>query len=96
MKQIKEKWNPDYKFEYVEVLSNLEEGHSWTGPTGFVTDHFKHAYIDTGSIDLNGAHGYLCGPPPMIDSAIELLKSGGIKEDDIYKFLDASTIPGGR
>lgn len=98
MKQIKEKWNPDYKFEYVEVLSNLEEGHSWTGPTGFVTDHFKQAYIDTGSIDLNGAHGYLCGPPPMIDSAIELLKSGGIKEDDIYfdKFLDASTIPGGR
>ncbi|MEM8845220.1 MAG: 2Fe-2S iron-sulfur cluster binding domain-containing protein [Pseudomonadota bacterium] len=98
MQIIKEKWNPNFTFDYVEVLSNLEEGHSWTGPTGFVTEHLKQAYMETGSIDLNGAHGYLCGPPPMIDSAIELLKSGGIKEGDIYfdKFLDASNIPGGR
>ena len=54
--------------------------------------------MDTSVLDLNGAQGYLCGPPPMIDSAIELLKSGGIDEESIYydKFLDASSIPGGR
>lgn len=98
MQQIKEKWHKGYKFEYVTVLSALPEGASWAGPTGYVTDYFKQTYMDTSSINLKDAQGYLCGPPPMIDSAIELLKSGGIDEDSIYydKFLDASSIPGGR
>jgi ferredoxin-NADP reductase len=27
---------------------------------------------------------YLCGPPPMIDAAIEMLKTAGCKERHIY------------
>ena len=98
MQSIKEHWHKGYKFEYVTVLSANKEGSPWTGPTGYVTDYFKEAYMDTSVLDLNGAKGYLCGPPTMIDSAIELLKSGGIDEESIYydKFLDASSIPGGR
>ena len=98
MQRIKEQWNKNHTFEYVKVLSADEDGSGWTGPTGYVTDYFKEAYMNTSAIDLNNAQGYLCGPPPMIDSAIELLKSGGIAEESIYydKFLDASSIPGGR
>tara|TARA_R110002049_G_scaffold182042_1_gene349728 strand:+ start:1792 stop:2874 length:1083 start_codon:yes stop_codon:yes gene_type:complete len=98
MQRIKQQWHKDYKFEYVTVLSADKEDSSWTGPTGFVTDYFKETYIDTSALDLKDAQGYLCGPPPMIDAAIELLKSGGIDEESIYydKFLDASSIPGGR
>ena len=98
MQRIKEKWHKDYTFEYVTVLSADEEGSSWTGPTGFVTDYFKEAYLDTSKFDLKDAQGYLCGPPPMIDAAIAMLKSGGIAEESIYydKFLDASSMPGGR
>ena len=98
MMRIKEQWNKNYTFEFVEVLSADEEGSSWTGPTGFVTDYFKEAYLDTSKFDLKDAQGYLCGPPPMIDAAIAMLKSGGINEESIYydKFLDASSIPGGR
>ena len=47
MMRIKEQWNKNYTFEFVEVLSADEEGSSWTGPTGFVTDYFKEAYLDT-------------------------------------------------
>jgi len=98
MQRIKEQWNKDYTFEFVEVLSADTEESSWTGPTGFVTDYFKQTYLDTSALDLKDAQGYLCGPPPMIDAAINLLKSGGIDEESIYydKFLDASSIPGGR
>ena len=98
MQRIKEQWHKDYTFEFVEVLSADIEGSSWTGPTGFVTDYFKQSYIDTSALDLKDAQGYLCGPPPMIDAAIKLLVSGGIDEESIYydKFLDASSIPGGR
>jgi len=98
MQRIKEQWHKDYSFEFVEVLSANIEGSSWTGPTGFVTDYFKQTYIDTSALDLKDAQGYLCGPPPMIDAAIKLLVSGGIDEESIYydKFLDASSIPGGR
>ena len=98
MQRIKEQWHKDYTFEYVPVLSEEPEGSGWTGPTGFVTTHFQQAYVDSGVLDLTNAQGYLCGPPPMIDAGIESLKSAGISEESIYfdKFLDASSIPGGR
>lgn len=97
MAQIKDRWNKNFKFDYVPVLS-ADEDSNWNGPRGYVTDYFKQQYLDNSSMDLNQAQGYLCGPPAMIDSAIELLKSGGIEEESIYydKFLDASSIPGGR
>lgn len=98
MQRIKEQWHKDYTFDYIPVLSEDTEDSSWAGATGFVTNYFKEAYLDTSALDLKDAQGYLCGPPPMIDAAIELLKSGGISEESIYydKFLDASSIPGGR
>ena len=98
MQRIKEQWHKDYTFDYVPVLSEEPEGSGWTGPTGFVTTHFQEKYVDTGALDLSNAQGYLCGPPPMIDAGVESLKSAGISEESIYfdKFLDASSIPGGR
>jgi NAD(P)H-flavin reductase/ferredoxin len=98
MQKIAAGWNKDFTFTYVPVLSAEPEGTGWDGPTGYVTTHFQESYIDAGKIDLKDAQGYLCGPPAMIDSAVELLKAAGIEEDSIYfdKFLDASSIPGGR
>lgn len=98
MERIKAQWHKDFTFEYVPVLSEEPDGSGWTGPTGFVTTHFQKKYVDTGALNLKNAQGYLCGPPPMIDAGIESLKSAGISEESIYfdKFLDASSIPGGR
>ncbi|MEJ2655154.1 MAG: hypothetical protein P8Z69_07615, partial [Acidihalobacter sp.] len=48
--------------------------------------------------DLADYEAYLCGPPIMIDLAIECLTNSGVKTERIYydKFLDASNLPGGR
>ncbi|MGB5234175.1 MAG: hypothetical protein WBN85_03215, partial [Candidatus Macondimonas sp.] len=42
--------------------------------------------------DLATCHAYMCGPPPMLDAAIEVLKQAGISHDHIHfdKFLDKS------
>jgi NAD(P)H-flavin reductase len=84
-------WNKDYKFEFVQVLSDEPENGGWTGARGFVTEHFKKAYLDSGRMSVNDCKAYFCGPPPMIDAGVEVLKNAGLSESDIYfdKFEDA-------
>lgn len=98
MAEIGAKWNKNHSFEFVPVLNLEPENSDWSGGRGLVTDYMKDAYIDTGKLSLGEAQGYLCGPPPMIDAAIEVMVAQGMKKDNIYfdKFLDASSMPGGR
>lgn len=98
MADIGSKWNKIHSFEFVPVLNMEPEDSNWGGARGLVTDYLKSAYVDTGKLLLNEAQGYLCGPPPMIDAAIEVMVDQGMKKDNIYfdKFLDASSMPGGR
>lgn len=57
--------------------------------SGFVTDYVPQALERLGP----GAHGYMCGPPPMIDAGIAALTAAGVALPDIHydKFTDAST-----
>jgi NAD(P)H-flavin reductase len=84
-------WHKEHKFEFVQVLSDEPEGAGWTGARGFVTEHFKKAYLDSGKMSVNNCKAYFCGPPPMIDAGVEVLKQAGLSEQDIYfdKFEDA-------
>lgn len=61
-------------FNYNKVVAFDRE---WEGEKGFVTDVLK-------KMDLKGYKAYLCGPKPMIDATIPLLKEKGLKEEDIY------------
>lgn len=56
---------------------------------GMVTDFVPAALERLGP----GAHGYMCGPPAMIDAGIKALTGHGIPLADIHydKFTDAST-----
>ncbi len=98
MEAIRDQWHPDHSFEYVEVLNMEPEDSGWSGPRGLVTDHLKEAYVAPKTFDMAACQGYLCGPPPMIDAAVEALKAEGMSGDQIFfdKFLDASSMPGGR
>ena len=98
MREIGNKWRENYVFEFVEVLSDEPEDSDWDGPRGFVTDYLRTSYIDAKRFDILDCQGYLCGPPPMIDAGVDLLMKTGMPEAQIFydKFLDASTIPGGR
>ncbi len=98
IRDIKERWNKAHAFEFVEVLSDEPADSDWSGPRGFVTEYLRASYIESKRLDVTQCQGYLCGPPPMIDAGIELLTQSGMPEERIFydKFLDASTLPGGR
>ena len=66
MKKIKASVNGNFKF--ILVLSREPEDSDWDGLRGQCTDALSDE-----SIDLPNSHAYLCGPPGMIDSAIEYL-----------------------
>jgi len=51
----------------------------WDGETGLITDVLARHLPST-----RGMEAYLCGPPPMIDAAIDALKTAGCKERHIY------------
>ena len=66
---------PDFKF--VGVLSE-----SWPDDwehTGFVTEVVQR--LEPG---LAGSDAYLCGPPPMVDAAIDLLEMSGVPREHIH------------
>ena len=73
------------EFTYLPVLSSEPIGSDWEGCRGFVTDFLTD--IDRGS------EGYFCGPPPMIDVAIEKMEKFGVSKSNLFfdKFSDQST-----
>ncbi|HEY7013379.1 MAG TPA: 2Fe-2S iron-sulfur cluster binding domain-containing protein [Streptosporangiaceae bacterium] len=52
---------------------------AWDGETGLITEVMARHLPST-----RGMEAYLCGPPPMIDAAIGLLKATGCKERHIF------------
>lgn len=98
MGKIRSGWHPDHTFEFEYVLSNEPEDSDWNGPRGIVTDFLQRKYIEPGLLDITACQAYMCGPPPMIDAGIKALTLAGLGEEAIFydKFLDASTMPGGR
>lgn len=76
-------------FRYEQVLSDPDDS-PWEGQTGFVHDVAGELVREEG---LDEFDAYLCGPPPMIDAAMELLEDGfGIESNQIHydKFTTAA------
>lgn len=75
------------------ALSAEPEGSAWVGERGFITE-----LIASVGSNLRQHQVYLCGPPAMIDAAIEELTRYGVARDQIFfdKFLDRSHLPGAR
>jgi p-cymene methyl-monooxygenase electron transfer component len=81
---IRNRWTAG--FDFWPVLSEEQfGGHRH----GMVTQFVPEALERLGG----GAHGYMCGPPPMIDAGIHVLTEAGIGLGDIHydKFTDASS-----
>ncbi|MEV4320087.1 2Fe-2S iron-sulfur cluster binding domain-containing protein [Actinocrispum sp. NPDC049592] len=66
-------------FSYVPALSEPEEGDGWEGETGLITDVVRRL-----ESELDGADAYVCGPPPMVEAAIELLPALGVADKRIF------------
>ncbi len=63
--------------EFVPVVQCPVE--SWSGETGLVTDAVERRLPS-----LRGFDAYLCGPPPMVAAAIDLVRRLGVREPNIY------------
>jgi NAD(P)H-flavin reductase len=77
-------------FEFTAVLSDEPENSGWRGARGLVTDLLAE---NVG--DAFGLEAYVCGPPAMIDAAVNVLMSFGALEGDIRtdRFVQARSAP---
>jgi propane monooxygenase reductase subunit len=66
-------------FRYIPALSDQDNGPDWDGEVGLITD-----VVRRNESDLAGADAYVCGPPPMVEAAIELLAALGVEDKRIF------------
>ena len=62
-------------FRFVPALSDED----WEGENGLITD-----VVSRSEPALAKAHGYICGPPPMVEAAVPLLTRLGVPEKHVY------------
>jgi propane monooxygenase reductase subunit len=66
-------------FRFVPALSEPDPDEAWEGEVGLITDVVKRH-----EGDLSGVDAYVCGPPPMVEAAMQVLTSLGAAEKHIY------------
>jgi propane monooxygenase reductase subunit len=74
-------------FRYVPALSEPDE-EAWDGEVGFITDVLRRHQLDLTDVD-----SYVCGPPPMVEAAMEVLGVLGASEKRIYYDKFTTTAP---
>jgi NAD(P)H-flavin reductase/ferredoxin len=76
------------EFEFTPVLSDEPADSPWKGARGLVTDLLSEHVGDA-----FGLEAYVCGPPSMIDAAVDVLTRVGALEEDIRtdRFVMAKT-----
>ncbi len=77
IEQVREIEEAHPNFKFCVALSEPDD--DWEGDTGFITDVLQKYESSMADHEI-----YLCGPPPMIDAALELLAQHGVPEDRIF------------
>lgn len=75
---LAERWSST--FVYLPVLSEEPEDATWSGARGLVTDHLVEAIAGAGG---GRPQAYLCGPPGLIDAAVERLIAAGVEREEV-------------
>lgn len=75
IEKIQKAWKGNFKF--IPILSDEPQKSSWKGARGLVTEKVKEHLTKS-------TEAYLCGPPPMVDSATKVMIENGISKDKIY------------
>jgi propane monooxygenase reductase subunit len=75
-------------FRSVLALSEPIPEDGWQNEVGLITE-----VLDRNEGDLSEHDGYLCGPPPMVDAAVEVLLAKGLPAERIHfdKFTTTSS-----
>lgn len=77
-------------FRFIPALSEPLPEDEWEGETGLITEVIER-HIDVQAARTN-LEAFLCGPGPMIDASIMILRDKGVTADRIFfdKFVPAS------
>src|SRR5438309_705324 len=77
-----------YSFASAPGLSGGPDDSDWRGARGFVSEHMGEVL----GARIRDYHVYMCGPPPMIDSAEKIVRQAGADPANIHfdKFFDRS------
>jgi propane monooxygenase reductase component len=67
------------KFRFVPALSEPADDEEWDGEVGLITDVVRRLETKIGAADA-----YVCGPPPMVEAALELLPELGVADKRIF------------
>lgn len=65
-------------FTFVPALSEPDDD-EWAGEVGLITDVLRRR-----EAGLTGYDAYVCGPPPMVEAALELLPTLGVADRRIF------------
>jgi NAD(P)H-flavin reductase/ferredoxin len=65
------------KFRFIPVLSAAQGDAAWAGERGILAERVSRFAVA-------GAHAYLCGPPPMVDTCAAALELAGLSPANIY------------
>jgi propane monooxygenase reductase component len=74
-------------FHFVPALSEPDE-EAWEGEVGLITDVLRRHESDLSDVD-----SYVCGPPPMVEAAMETLSNLGASDKRIYYDKFTTTAP---
>jgi len=66
-------------FTFVPALSEPDDDDTWDGEVGMITD-----VLERHETDLSVVDSYVCGPPPMVEAAIEMLSGLGAPDKNVY------------
>ncbi len=66
-------------FRFVPALSEPADDDEWDGEVGMITDVVERHESDLAEVDA-----YVCGPPPMVEAAVDLLGGLGASKKTIY------------
>ncbi|WP_455221367.1 NADH:ubiquinone reductase (Na(+)-transporting) subunit F [Kaarinaea lacus] len=69
-------------FEWHMALSRPEPGDNWTGPTGYIHEVLYKQYLQDHPSPEDCEY-YLCGPPMMTASVIQMLEDLGVERENI-------------
>jgi Na+-transporting NADH:ubiquinone oxidoreductase subunit F len=70
-------------FKYHLVLSQPSEDDKWDGHKGFVHSALSEHYLNDHDAPEDCEY-YMCGPPMMVDAALEMLDHMGVERENIY------------
>jgi propane monooxygenase reductase subunit len=75
------------EFHYLPALSEPDE-EPWEGEVGLITDVLRRHESDLANVDC-----YVCGPPPMVEAAMDALSALGASDKRIYYDKFTTTAP---